>query len=354
MSRIRLTAENLACARPVFDEYARLLQLETRALTDGEVYEAVFSRALKPNPYTAFRMAAAAPDAAVLMMGTDQRDLFVPLVTLEADRLRDGDAVFDIGCGDGQTTAKAFGGIRCRPVVNFLDPNEKYVAHYEAGLRAGMPRLARGQCFIDRIDPFMDRAAAGDPALAALAGSQALVLALHCLYFCADPVRFVGFILDRLCVGGRAVIVFADEARGYTGTLTRRYLEDRDAVAAAAFHRRIEARHALFGIHADGVTAPDATGTLRQALGRADFRVDAAQAQHSRFYGDDVGDLFAFSFLAGLDGVDNGPLADKITFVKERLFQEPERFDLAVETGGMRANMLSVSQPQYYFCLDKT
>ena len=78
------------------------------------------------------------------MMGTDQRDFFVPLLQAEAERLSDGDPVFDIGCGDGQTTAKAFESIRCKPVANFLDPNEKYVARYEECLRSGLGLEASG------------------------------------------------------------------------------------------------------------------------------------------------------------------------------------------------------------------
>lgn len=353
MSRIRLKADNFARSRPSFDAYERLLLLEIRSLSDNEIYETVFSRLLKPSPYTAFQLHEAAPNRDVLMMGTDQRDFFVPLLQAEAERLSDGDPVFDIGCGDGQTTAKAFESIRCKPVANFLDPNEKYVARYEECLRSGLLRLARGQCFIEGIDPFMDRAAE-DPAVKALVNNQALAFSVHSIYFSADLVRLVMFILDCLRTGGRAVIIFADEARGYTGTLTRLYLKDRDTEAGEAFRRKIETRHDLFGIHGETISEQVSTSALQRRLCRADFRVHAALAQESRFYGDDLGDMFAFSLLAGLYDVDAGPLADKIAFVKERLFHEPERFDLAVETEGMRATMLSASQPQYYFCLEKT
>lgn len=193
-----------------------------------------------------------------------------------------------------------------------------------------------------------------DPAVHALLDQQALILSLHSIYFSAEVARFVGFVLDCLRTGGRAVIVFADEAKGYTGTLTRLYLDARDGEAGDAFRRKIEARHALFGIDGETIFEQRSTTALQKALSREDFQVVTAHAQESRFYGDDLGDMFAFSLLTGLDGVDPDPLADKIAFVKERLLHEPERFDLAIEREGMRANMISVSQPQYYFCLEKT
>ena len=353
MPRIRLKPENLARSRSFFDAYERLLLLEVRSLSKHEFYEAIFSRLLKPNPYAVFQLHEDSPDRNVLMMGTDQRDGFVPLLQQEAERLVDGDPVFDIGCGDGDTTAMAFERIKCKPVANYLDPNEKYIALYEDCLRSGLIPLARGQRLIEDIDSLMHRAGA-DPEVHALLDQQALILSLHSIYFSAEVARFVAFVLDCLRTGGRAVIVFADEATGYTGALTRLYLDARDAEAADAFRRKIEARHALFGIDGGTVFEARSTAALQKALSREDFQVVAAHAQESRFYGDDLGDMFAFSLLTGLDDADSDPLADKIAFVKERLIHEPERFDLAIEREGMRANMISASQPQYYFCLEKS
>lgn len=351
MSRLNLTTAALAGSAPLFDAAERLLLLELRGLNEHEVYEVAYARLLKASPYAAFDLPQPAADRAVLMLGTDQRDHFVPLLQDEAARLVDGDPVFDIGCGDGQTTGMVFARVGCRPLGNFLEPNEAYAAAYARRLACGALPMRAGAGFIEQIDSLLGRA--GEDDVQALLRRQALVLAIHSFYFAADPVRFVGFLLDCLREGGRAVIVFACEARGYTGTLTRLYLERHDPAAAAAYTRVIAARHALFGIADETISADAAGEALRAALGRSDFRVQAAVRQDSRFYGNDLRDMLAFSLLTGLAGLDNRPMADKIACVRESLCASPDRFEFALETEGMRAHMLSAAQPQYYVCLEK-
>lgn len=351
MSRLHLTADAIAASAPLFEAAERQLLLELRGLNAHEIYEVAYARLLKASPYAAFSLPQSAACRAVLMLGTDQRDHFVPLLHDEAERLADGDPVFDIGCGDGQTTAMAFAGIRCRPLGNFLEPNEAYAAAYARRLACGALPMRAGVCFVEGIDSLLSRT--GEDDVRALLGRQALTLSIHSFYFATNPVRFVSFLLDCLREGGRAVIIFACETGGYTGTLTRLYLERHDLEAADAYARGIAARHALFGITGAIVSADAADAALRALLGRTDFRVHAATRQDSRFYGNDLRDMFAFSLLAGLADIDDRPMADKIAFVRESLISSPDRFDFAVETDGMRAHMLSVLQPQYYFCLEK-
>lgn len=351
MSRHHLTTDALAASAPLFEAAERQLLLELRGLNAHEIYEVAYARLLKANPYAAFGLPQPAASRTVLMLGTDQRDHFVPLLHDEAERLASNDPVFDIGCGDGQTTAMAFAGVRCRPLGNFLEPNQAYAAAYAQRLACGALPMRVGVGFVEGIDSLLDRT--GEDDVRELRGRQALVLAIHSLYFATDPVRFVNFLLDCLREGGRAVIIFACETRGYTGSLTRRYLERYDPEAADAFAGGIAARHALFGIKGAIVSADIAGVALRAVLGRCDFRVRAATCQDSRFYGNDLRDMFTFSLLAGLADIGERPVADKIAFVRESLFASPDRFDLAIETDGMRAHMLSAAQPQYYFCLEK-
>lgn len=351
MSRLNLTKDALSASAPLFEASERLLLLELRGLNEHEIYEVAYARLLKANPYAAFALPQPVAGRAVLMLGTDQRDHFVPLLQEEAERLADGDPVFDIGCGDGQTTAMALARVRCRPLGNFLEPNEAYAAAYARRLARSALPMREGVGFLEGIDSLLGRA--GEDDVRALLGRHALALAIHSFYFATDPVRFVGFLLDCLREGGRAVIIFACEAAGYTGTLTRLYLERHDPAAAAAYARGIAARHALFGIEGATASAEAARAALQAALSRTDFRVHAATRQDSRFYGNDLRDMFAFSLLAGLSEIDGRPVADKIVLVRESLFAAPDRFDFAVETEGMRAHMLSATQPQYYFCLEK-
>lgn len=101
------------------------------------------------------------------------------------------------------------------------------------------------------------------------------------------------------------------------------------------------------------MTARRSTTALQDGLGRSDFRVLASLRPDTRMYGNGLGDIFALAFIAGLSDIDYRPLALKIDFVGEALFRQPERFGLAVELDGPRATMLSVLQPQYYFCLER-
>jgi len=353
MSRLSLTAKSFEQARLIFDTYERLVFLEFRSLNGSEVHEAAFSRILKANPYAVFQVPNTAPNRDVIMLGTDQRDYFVPLVREEAQRLSDGDPVFDIGCGDGQTTARAFENIQCKPVANILDPTEAYIAEYEKLIDTGMVPLRKGQSFVEGIDALMDRSTEDDT-VQSLLNSHALCLALHSLYFSADTTRFLNFVLDCLRIGGRAIVVFADEKSGFSGTLARLYYEARDQAAGDDRRRKIERRFELFGIGDEPITARQSTAALRKGLKRSDFQVLAANRHESRMYGNDLGDILALGFIADLGEIEHTPHDQRIAFVSETLFRNPERFDLALETDGIRTNMLSVLQPQYYFCIEKT
>ena len=88
----RKRAENLAAQ---FDEALELVRNEFEGLDPHRQYRNAFARLLKPDPL-----------GRVLMMGTDQRDMFVPELRriIEASVASDGH-IFDFGAGDGQTFA---------------------------------------------------------------------------------------------------------------------------------------------------------------------------------------------------------------------------------------------------------
>src|ERR1044071_7331087 len=85
-------AENLA---PQFDDALELVRNEFEGLDPHRQYRNAFARLLKPDPL-----------GRVLMMGTDQRDMFVPELrrVIETSVPNDGH-IFDFGAGDGQTFA---------------------------------------------------------------------------------------------------------------------------------------------------------------------------------------------------------------------------------------------------------
>src|SRR6476620_12375227 len=84
--------ENLA---PQFDEALELVRNEFAGLDLHCQYRNAFARLLKPDPL-----------GRVLMMGTDQRDMFAPELRriIKAYVPSDGH-LFDFGAGDGQTFA---------------------------------------------------------------------------------------------------------------------------------------------------------------------------------------------------------------------------------------------------------
>src|SRR6516225_7829191 len=80
----------------------------------------MLSRALKWDPL-----------GRVLMLGTDQRDLFVPeLRRAIRDFVLEAGTVFDFGCGDGLTLSLAADALPCGTRLSFEDPNPDYVDRY--------------------------------------------------------------------------------------------------------------------------------------------------------------------------------------------------------------------------------
>ena len=93
---------------------------EFTGLDPHDQYHNAFSRLLKWDPL-----------GRVLMLGTDQRDQFIPeLRRAIADFVPAAGAVFDFGCGDGQTLALAIDAFPAGTRISFEDPNPDYIARY--------------------------------------------------------------------------------------------------------------------------------------------------------------------------------------------------------------------------------
>src|ERR1700677_816160 len=103
-----------------FNEAMDIVANEFNALDTHQQYRNAFSRLLKWDPL-----------GRVLMLGTDQRDLFVPeLRQAFVDFVPKAGAVFDFGCGDGQTLALAADALPGGSRLFFEDPNPDYVDRY--------------------------------------------------------------------------------------------------------------------------------------------------------------------------------------------------------------------------------
>src|ERR1041384_4845908 len=102
------------------DEALELVRNEFEGLDPHRQYRNAFARLLKPDPL-----------GRVLMMGTDQRDLFVPeLRRVIETSVPTGGHIFDFGAGDGQTFALVADSVPHGTRVSLEEPNPEYLANY--------------------------------------------------------------------------------------------------------------------------------------------------------------------------------------------------------------------------------
>ena len=309
-----------------FDDALELAKNEFKSLDADAQYTNAFARLLKWDPLDR-----------VAMLGTDQRELFIPVLKplIRAQRSATSDAFsfFDIGCGDGQTFALVADELPDAATVVILDCNAYYLSQYETAVRAS-GRLQVGQSI---CAPFLPDTRVEEP------GGFDLILAIHVLYYFDESLESLVRIYALLKPGGAAFIVFADEKTAYTGQALRAYHRAAgDAAFLAAFDETCDRRRRLL--------LPDAAG-MCELQSHLDERFPASRArlrsevQASRLYGHTLTDILALSLITGLDRVET--LA-KFDAVMDLLRTQPEAVGLRIERGGnpAREGMFSVVQSQ--------
>jgi SAM-dependent methyltransferase len=309
-----------------FDEAMDIIANEFAALDTHQQYRNAFSRLLKWDPL-----------GRVLMLGTDQRDLFVPeLRRAIVDFVPKAGAVFDFGCGDGQTLALAADALPGGTRLSFEDPNPDYVDRYRAFIES-RGDLEVGVALVAGFDE-MDEVARRQKVELPGEGSIDLGLALHMLFFVADLERSLMRMARFLAPGGGLFIVLADENDGYTGHALRAFIEAGGETGANAHHLGaiMERRRLL-------ASADTLLESLRHAFPERVHHV-SAQRQPSRLYGHSLSDMIALSTIATLAEVEG---IEKLAVARRLLEQRPELVDLRIEVDGPRAGMLSVAQPQF-------
>ncbi len=327
---IQIDRERAVALAARFDEAIDMVVNEFTGLDPHRQYRNAFSRLLKWDPL-----------GRVLMLGTDQRDLFVPeLRRAIAECVPPiGGAVFDFGCGDGQTLALTVDAFPAGTRIGFEDPNPDYVARYRRML-ASRGDLVIGPalvCGFDELEQGGRRAGADLPR----DGSIHLALALQMLFFVADLERGVARMARFLAPGGALVIVLADESDGYTGHALRAFIAGGGDTGANARHvAAIEARRQFFGDATRGGAVGDC---LRRALPDREHRITVVR-QPTRLYGHTLADVIAMSAITELGTIEG---TEKFSIVGRFLLDRPEQVDLRIEDHGPRAGMLSVAQPQW-------
>ena len=313
---------------PRFDDALELVRNEFSGLDAHQQYRNAFARLLKPDPLDR-----------VLMMGTCQRDRFVPELRGVIERAvpRAGH-ILDVGAGDGQTFGLVAAAVPDGTRVSIEEPNPDYVAAYDAYLRS-QPHLRVGMALVagfDEIDGAAARAGASLPA----DGSVDLCLAMHMLFFVTDLPRALTRMVRFLKPGGVLFVVIADETVGYTGRVVQAFVDAGGTTGDDARHLAAMAeRRRLVGSPAEG------DGQVLGVLEQAGLPIDLETVrQPSRLYGHTLGDLIALSAITVLSQVDD---VRKFEVAADLLRHEPEAVDLRIEDEGPRTGMWSVTQPQW-------
>lgn len=308
--------------RGKFREARVLIRNEFTGLDAHQQYMNAFSRLLKWDPLRR-----------VTMLGTDQRDRFVPIIkdSIAANLTRAG-SVLDIGCGDGQTFALIADAIPSGSTINGIEPNPDFLKSYDARL-AGHACLEKGTLL---CSPFK-------PELLTETSGHDLITAIHVLYFFEDLEASLLAIYDALAPGGVAFIVFADELAAYTGKSFRAFLRTIGETQMATAHEEIcQNRLNLFAANqtADGTL----TDLIAGVLGDTRARIET-QRQETRLYGHSLGDIIA---LCNITGLEDFLSADKFEAAADLIELTPETVDFRVESEpeSPRYGMFSVLQPQ--------
>lgn len=318
---------------PRLDEALEIVCNEFRGLDPHQQYRNSFARVLKTDPLRR-----------VTMMGTDQRDLFVPSLRaaieayVPAGGHEAGGHIFDFGAGDGQTFARVADCVPDGTTVSLEEPNPHYVADYVAFLER-QPHLKPGNALAVGLDALVAGARQGTIELPD-AGSVDLALGMHMLYFTADLLGSLEVILRLVKPGGVFFGVVTDESAAFTGCVHRTFVEAGGAPDSdGRFLLDIdERRRHLAPVDEGG-------GALAQALAERGIGVEVDSVrQPSRMYGHSLSDLLAISNIAGLVTVQG---SSKFEAAATVLRDRSEEVDLRIETEGPRMGMWSVSQPQW-------
>jgi len=325
----RNRAESLAAQ---FDEALEVVRNEFEGLDLHRQYRNAFARLLKPDPL-----------GRVLMMGTDQRDLFVPELcrVIETSVPTDGH-IFDFGAGDGQTFALVADSVPQGTRVSLEEPNPEYLTNYCAFLKT-KSHLRPGMALAAEFDE-IDVAATHSGETLPSDGSIDLGLALHMLYFVNDLAASVARMVRFLKPGGVLFVVVTDETVGYTGLALKSFVERGGDTSDNERHLSVIAeRRRLLGLPAEG------GGAIVEVLAAVGTPVEInVQRQPSRLYGHNLADLIALSAIALLASIEG---LEKFEAAAALLRQNLEAVDLRIEDDGPRKGMWSVTQPQWVVAL---
>lgn len=313
---------------PQLDDALQIVCNEFEGLDAHRSYHNAFARVLKPDPL-----------GRVLMLGTDQRDLFVPLLQRSVTKyVPAGGEIFDIGAGDGQTFSYVSDTVPAGTTVSIAEPNPAYLAAYQAFLER-QPHLRSGIAAPAGLDE-LEAGGNGGVGEFPEPGIIDLALGLHMIYFATDVARSLAAILRFLKPGGTYFNVVTDEATAYSGSVLRSFVDSGgDTGDSDSYFAAMDERRRLFAPESEG------GGGLVEVARAAGIEVEVeAVRQASRMYGNSLADLLALANISVLHGHAG---TEKFESAAKTLRDRPEEVDLRIETEGPRTGMWSVVQPQW-------
>jgi SAM-dependent methyltransferase len=320
--------------RSRFREARVLIGNEFTGLDAHQQYMNAFSRLLKWDPL-----------GRVTMMGTDQRDRFVPVIrnAIATNRTRAG-SVLDIGCGDGQTFALIADAIPDGSVIDAIEPNEDFLKSYKARL-ADQAHLHNGSLLCSPFTPEIlaqHRGRGGS--------TYDLITNIHVLYFFENLESSLLAIYDALSTGGAAFIVFADELAAYTGLAFGAFLNAIGENLMAEQHAEI-CRNRLKLFAADQTNPGTLTDLIGQSFGSTRALIEI-QRQETRLYGHSLADIIALCNITDLEAYLG---LEKFDAAADLIEHTPEAVDFRIEHDpeSPRYGMFSVLQPQIVAVLRK-
>jgi SAM-dependent methyltransferase len=325
---IKIAREMARELLPQLDDALKIVCNEFEGLDRHRAYHNAFYRALKPDPLRR-----------VLMLGNDQRDLFVPLLRQTvAQQVPAGGRIFDIGAGDGQTFACVADAVQAGASVSILEPNPAYLATYQVFLEH-KPHLVSGTACAATLEDLQAENTSRTAHLPQRASID-LALGLHVIYYTPDVARCLQTILSFLKPGGTFFNVVTDETTAYSGAVTRSFLEASDGLESdGGFFASVEERRRLLAPESEG------GGGLAEVVRAAGMEVDVvAVRQPSRMYGHTLADLLA---LVNINALNSHSGTRKFECAARVLHDRPDAVDLRIETEGARMGMWSVVQPQW-------
>ena len=234
----RAAARDLA---PRLHEALELVRNEFEGLDTHRQYRNAFARLLKPDPL-----------GRVSMMGTDQRDMFVPELRRVIEQcVPSGGHILDFGAGDGQTFALVADSVPGRTRVSIEEPNPGYLADYIAFVET-QKQLRLGTALEAGFDE-MDSVAARLGQTLPQNASIDLCLALHMIYYVNDLATSLVRMMHFLKRGGALFVGVTDEAANYTGRVLNEFIEGGGSTGDNARHLSgIDERRRLLGTSKEG------------------------------------------------------------------------------------------------------